>query len=453
MPNGNTCSGSTRAAAAASSNGAPANVSPPAAAARNNGTLGTQSSQNDFDQALDEAIANGDDNIDGANASNHNRHASGGGVQNNNDGNVPRPGEAIFVFDREMFEPSVPAEGLFDDNTSARPISFYMDERNKNRTENTGLALQVIAINHGKATKFEGYGQRDLGNNKRIRVHHAGLTYDRFVVFADLMHAPYVCVGITNGFKQSNDMFHHIPDSWLGRVVFVLEPEIVEQKLGGTIPVIKFTDVQLYPFRKDVTLINTWSQMRIPEVVKEEFFFSIKGRHVDFQLARYTTDCCRGIQCDRQKPEIECACINFPSHQGTNMVLVANVIFPVNSRFFPKGQATSTFRSLHTTCLFFEDFDDFCSNFHDKTTIQAKQIVIRRRIKDMVTFINSNGGWNLVGWYKSGAVGDVSNESQSERVVNTKLTIHLSWLTPTIPERLLLPGYQRLKIRTVERDF
>lgn len=47
----------------------------------------------------------------------------------------------------------------------------------------------------------------------------------------------------------------------------------------------------------------------------------------------------------------------------------------------------------------------------------------------MVQYINANGGWTIVGWFKLGEVADAADEK--EKVVNTEVTVRLSYLYPS----------------------
>ena len=49
-------------------------------------------------------------------------------------------------------------------------------------------------------------------------------------------------------------------------------------------------------------------------------------------------------------------------------------------------------------------------------------------MRDIVNFVNTNGGWKLVGWAKKGELADAANES--ETVENNEVTFHLTYVFP-----------------------
>ena len=107
-----------------------------------------------------------------------------------------------------------------------------------------------------------------------------------------------------------------------------------------------------------------------------------------------------------------------------------NVHFVVPQTVDVKGKAVARFRSLATTKLFFHNFSAFCQHNTDPLEVKNKLQFIRSKVNVLIHQVNVHGGWNLIGWYKAGGVGDAGNSSSAERVVNTLVTMHVSYLQP-----------------------
>ena len=70
------------------------------------------------------------------------------------------------------------------------------------------------------------------------------------------------------------------------------------------------------------------------------------------------------------------------------------------------------FRSLRTsTNIFFDDVDTFANSFQLRPNPQTIH-KIRPLIQNMNEFINTNGGWNIIGWYKLGEIADTTNDDE-----------------------------------------
>jgi hypothetical protein len=64
--------------------------------------------------------------------------------------------------------------------------------------------------------------------------------------------------------------------------------------------------------------------------------------------------------------------------------------------------------------------------------------------------VNSNGGWNIIGWCRRGEVADASaNQEAGNKVANMNQPIHISYLYPgsgttitQIEQMRFVPSYQ-----------
>jgi hypothetical protein len=103
---------------------------------------------------------------------------------------------------------------------------------------------------------------------------------------------------------------------------------------------------------------------------------------------------------------------------------------------------TSHFRSWRTTGLFLKpsshtvDLVVFLQSNHMRS--------LRERVARIVDFINQNGGWTLIGWYRRGEVHDASGGvEQGEQIAGVNQPIHLSYVYPS--EATVIPQIQNMR--------
>ena len=150
---------------------------------------------------------------------------------------------------------------------------------------------------------------------------------------------------------------------------------------------------------------------------------------------------CTGLQCDRQKKKGECICIQFAP--GFPLVYSFDVVFEVDPKVM-NGETmhVATFRSKRTTNIFFRNFSEYSST----TTLDREkhmQQKRRRQMREMVVYINSHGGWKIIGWCKK---GEVSVEGEAEKVENNDVNLNLSYLYPSNEEIFEHEEFKKLQI-------
>ena len=59
--------------------------------------------------------------------------------------------------------------------------------------------------------------------------------------------------------------------------------------------------------------------------------------------------------------------------------------------------------------------------------------VIRQQVKKLLTHINGQGGWSIIGWTRTGLVHDASEEGnkEAEDIAASDLKPHVCFLSPT----------------------
>ena len=50
---------------------------------------------------------------------------------------------------------------------------------------------------------------------------------------------------------------------------------------------------------------------------------------------------------------------------------------------------------------------------------------------NVVRYINDNGGFTVIGWYKKGSINDISTEESDNQVESSEMGYHIVSITPT----------------------
>ena len=348
----------------------------------------------------------------------------------------------MIVFNSNFLPDEIPRDRFEDNQTKVIPVAFLQQRDNEKALEDKLLHLKILSITNG--------GTMDLTVSprfgpKRQKLSSRNCTYYRYILAADMANPPN-CVGIF--IRSANELSQVLKltrgDCLIGMDVYVFEPDTTDESLGKTLPIVNLRGRQLIPLKLDSGLVDTEKTMRLPNSVGQTNYFVLKNRHVHLRRASVASDpSCTGIQCDRQKPKGGCTCTHLSA--SNSFVLNCDVNFNVPAALKMDASLTvMNFRSYRTTSLFFKDAAVFAS----MTTMEDQQKLVfqnRKRITEMVDWINENDGWTIVGWFKLGETTDAANEN--ERVETHEVTVHISYLFPTGGyDTIDDPEFQALKI-------
>ena len=203
----------------------------------------------------------------------------------------------------------------------------------------------------------------------------------------------------------------------------------VGSTLGDHTPILSLKNLPFLPLRDPSSAIcSTEASMAIPSKVGETNYFILTKKTIKFSKVRLVANLtCQGVMCDRQKDKNGCSCLHATGISA--VVYEADVIFEIPKRVHPKGKTTvPSFSSLKTTKVFFSNFANFATR-HSRGDLQQSNTDIRRWWNWLTEYINTHGGWTLVGWFMSGDHSDAANPN--EKVQNYQTTLHLSYVQPT----------------------
>jgi hypothetical protein len=165
-------------------------------------------------------------------------------------------------------------------------------------------------------------------------------------------------------------------------------------------------------------------------------FFLLKGMHLNIQNVIVEDPSCTGYMCDQQEERkaegVPCGCL--VQSDRCNVVLSCN-LFVTNENgeevFFVRN-----FRSwVFTKMLFGNSLSDLATkgDYNDGEAFD----IIRAHLSIIVDYVNSNGGWSLVGWFYIGMLQDAGDvlqdlpKNQTELISAEMVTPHVSRHCPS----------------------
>lgn len=155
---------------------------------------------------------------------------------------------------------------------------------------------------------------------------------------------------------------------------------------------------------------------------------------------------CNGKACDRlsaaSKPGKPCGCWNQSSRSDTtckNTVLKQDFCFKDSDN---EIHHISDFTSLQWSQLLFEDKHILA----DHTELQNDKVFLelQKSWKKVITHVNKNGAWTIVGWFKRATVQEDEKQENDANLLVDNVKLNISLLAPTteagatIPSNLLL---------------
>ena len=319
----------------------------------------------------------------------------------------------------------------YGENCELIPVNFLRVKSNRNDLDNKMLRLCILNCTMGGSTapQHKIVSNSQYGS-KRPKTFGTISNYNRYFLAADLENPPHCAAIMPRTIGETSNLLKYTQgDTLLGSTFCIHEPNVSFQSLGESTPILSIANEPLLPVASSsIALASTETLLACPTVAGETNYFVLTSKTISLRRVTLAKDAsCSGIQCDRQKAKGECACLHATS--SNILVYSFDVIFPVPNRIEVDGStAVHNFRSLRTTELFFCDFEQHASTITPEDELNRTSLY-RDKIKKMVTYINDNGGWTIVGWFMLGSTQDSANSQ--DKVQNSVITLHLSCLLPT----------------------
>jgi hypothetical protein len=158
---------------------------------------------------------------------------------------------------------------------------------------------------------------------------------------------------------------------------------------------------------------------------------------------------CSGLFCDRQRAvdigrgNRACGCFVMPDRVG-NIVLAHHVV--VSERDVVKV-TMDDFSSLQFSGIYMKKPFSSTTRFNLLDYTPA-YFALQTAADDVLTYINGNGGFTVIGWYKRGEINDVSNEDNQNEVESGDIGYHIVSIYPT--NRKLV---ERMEVKNLQFDM
>jgi hypothetical protein len=156
---------------------------------------------------------------------------------------------------------------------------------------------------------------------------------------------------------------------------------------------------------------------------------------------------CNGTACDRlssgPKPTKLCGCWNQSSRNDStckNTVLKQDFCFKDSDG---EIHHVSDFTSLQWSKLLFEDRQILA----DQAELQNDRVFfeLQKTWKKVITHVNQNGGWTIVGWFKRATVQEDDRQENDANLLVDNVKLNISVLTPSTTAGAAIPVTMNLK--------
>jgi hypothetical protein len=285
----------------------------------------------------------------------------------------------------------------------------------------------VRTFNAGKSSKWSGVPNQ---------------VYDRIVTAADLSSDKGMCFCFLYSTQRESDfklMQFKMNNCGVGEVGEVLEPVFLKKTLGNSdVPILEHKRPLVY-IPSVTKLLNKFPVIKFMDVSVVNFgtrFFLLKGMHLHIQSATMEDPICTGYMCDRQEIKTAegtpCGCL--VQSDRCNVVLSCTVF--VKSQEGEQLFSVKNFRSwVFTKLLCGNSLSDLVTkaDFNDDESFDQ----MRRHLSIIVDYVNANGGWSVIGWFRVGMLQDAADSSQdlprnqTELIAAETVSPHISRLCPT----------------------
>jgi len=317
-----------------------------------------------------------------------------------------------------------------------KELQYFTQEKNQQRLENKGLWGVILHVTKPSATGLTG----NQGNtNKKPRNYYNQVkAYHRWILCADVLNPPHTFAMITSTHMASYKFFKYVPDqSLIGLSFYLIEPMMSTNRLGDYLHLINVHDTRLIPLTRAGTPARC--PIQLPGDDQQYFYFLLDKERVRLATMRYRLNTCTGFQCDRQK-DSDCVCVK--PGMGNKMVYEFDFVFGVDDDLFGSPHKVCSIASYQTMSFFFRDLDRYLS----VTTPDKEHVFLGRRrsqLRRMVTYVNENGGWKLIGWCKKGLL---QINGEVEKVANNDVKLNLSSIYPWDPKIVERDEFKMLQI-------
>ena len=231
----------------------------------------------------------------------------------------------------------------------------------------------------------------------------------------------------------------------VGSFLKILAPQPIDNVMNGDVPLVK-TPHPLIVLKRPSAIPSISIINEIQSHKSLSFVFN--NRHLSINQSYVVSTSCGGNHCDKQRINDwngikGCGCFSM-SQNTSNLAVIHSIRFAGTEANPQIGQSefSSTKFSL---CYLSNRFPSMVQ----RSALQHTDAFwdMDDCIQNVVDFVNDNGGWTIVGWYKRGSIKDKSlieattnNGANDETVSAGQLNFHIVEVLPT-NNRILDPNH------------
>jgi hypothetical protein len=258
-------------------------------------------------------------------------------------------------------------------------------------------------------------------------------TYDRMFLLGSTNSLVGSCfVFIAQKKSDTKAFLKHFTgsDTIVGKTGYILEPfyEHKHLTISNHLPLI---DVQFSFEPATIPRQVVRFNMETLQIQDTKMFF-ISGVRVLFQNSSVEFGGCGGVQCDRlihTGKSNKCGClINDTAPRFTISAKITVHDMETNEELFRNAQ----YRSWTLTKLFMIPSNDAIAAQYE----QQHLLPFRNSVRENARFVNANGGWDICGWARKGAVVDAAddnvglNKTTIEEIGSDTVAPHIITMVP-----------------------
>lgn len=266
-------------------------------------------------------------------------------------------------------------------------------------------------------------------NKNKNKKDMTGSQFYRLFLFRDLLSLDGKVVYMVEGKSMNDKLWTRYPllrDNGvltIGTYIAIINPHPINQWFCNEIPIVECRG-GCYVMKAPGAMASVKIDMGV--TLNTTRAFVLNNVDVELQSMDVNTTKCSGHFCDRQRAiEIgrnnrACGCYSMPDRQA-NLVLVHHVTLSKDSEVIV---TMKDFSSLQFSKMYMKTPFSSTTRFNNLDFTPA-YFSLQKAADDVVEYINDNGGFTVIGWYKRGEINDVSNEESQNDVESSDIGYHI----------------------------
>jgi hypothetical protein len=328
--------------------------------------------------------------------------------------------------------------------TNSISLDSLVNESPRNISNLTRIDAQILRVvaksSHGSNISTRTYGSTSKTRNQVAIVNYSRLILVRIVTEEE---SDMVCYLMETPDKN-RDLWMRNPTLrddgaiTIGTVIRIISPEPITRLMADDIPMLE-TRLPVIVMKRPRELFQVPIDTGIASNSSRAFVY--RNCQVTVKSSTVEETKCAGLFCDKQrirevlKSKNGCGCYSMQSRRS-NLVITHNLVVTNEDLGFDEyfqNYSSSKFSSLYQNKPF--------SSSVRKSQMQmtTQYFAMMTNIDTCIEYINDNGGFTVVGWYKRGKINDQSMDNDSnqinnrndDQVDNGEISYHLCVVTPS----------------------